>query len=227
MNEKLIEVLKKAERIPGYSGMMPEEWYTKVHRCKSYKPKPEFKLKKPGVYTREDLKGYLKQKGLSDETALIAILAWGKCSIANGRNILEDTRRAALLRFIKELKSPKIKSREEAFDLFVRTKKSGSIKGLGVAYFTKVLWFMRPDLNGYILDRYTAKSINILCDSPYFPLIDNKYVSQHTDANTYEGYCKHIEKLAKTIKCTPEITEEKLFGGDYPAWREKIKQLTK
>lgn len=50
-------------------------------------------------------------------------------------------------------------SRCEAYRLFLGT---GAIPGIGPAFFTKLIYFFSPTPDFYILDQWTAKSVNLL-----------------------------------------------------------------
>jgi hypothetical protein len=221
-----ISFLKSAKKIPTYTGTLPHTWYGKIQECDSFEYPKRFKITGEEKFTREGLRRFLKEKGISNKQALIAILAWGNCKIANGKTLFEKSNDDEIDDFIKSIKSSKIKTREQAFDFFIRTKKAGKLKGLGVSFFTKVLWFLRPDLKGYILDQFTAKSVNLIHKNT-IRMTNDGHVNQNIKAFEYECYCISIENIAKEIKQTPEITEEILFGGDYPEWRKIINQKTK
>jgi hypothetical protein len=169
------------------------------------------------------LKKYLNQEGLDNISILISILAWGNCKISNAREIFKKENLDNILKLIDYLNSHKIINREDAFGYFIENKRKAKLfKGLGIAYFTKLLWFIRPDLNGYILDQYTARSVNYIIGKPLIKLESGKYVSVRNNKSVYENYCKVVEEIAEKIALNPENTEERLFGGDYPEWRNKI-----
>jgi hypothetical protein len=96
---------------------------------------------------------------------------------------------------------------------------------MGPAYYTKLICFTNRNLGGYIMDQWTAKSINLLTNSNLVSLTSGGLVSDSNDCNTYEMFCNYIEELAKHTKLSPLDTEEALFsyGGKKKGyWRNTI-----
>jgi len=78
------------------------------------------------------------------------------------------------------------------------------IAGLGISFFTKLLFFLRPNQDAYILDQWTAKSISLLVHPspiPLSPLSPNGYLaaSPTTTGAQYDAFCRHIDTLATTM----------------------------
>lgn len=96
---------------------------------------------------------------------------------------------------------------------FYELMKSRKLTGMGPAYFTKLICFLSRDLNGYTMDQWTAKSINLLLMKPLVKLTSSGLVSKSNTATTYEEFCLGIESLAKIIKKNPLDTEEMLFSN--------------
>lgn len=112
-------------------------------------------------------------------------------------------------------------SRTAAFDLFTG---DGAVPGLGVAFFTKLLFFFREAEDAYILDQWTGKSINLLCGQEVVPF-DANAVSRRMTANHYARYCSTIEDLGTALGTTPAEAEALLLseGGRRPApWRAHV-----
>jgi hypothetical protein len=223
MNEELIKYLALVKKIEQYQGKAPQDWILKVDASSNTQIKGDSIISLSKCFNREVLKKYLDQEGLDNISILISILAWGNCKISNAREIFKKENLDNVLKLVDYLNSNKIINREEAFGYFIENKRKAKLfKGLGIAYFTKLLWFIRPDLNGYILDQYTARSVNYIIGKPLIKLESRKYVSVRNNKSVYENYCKVVEEIAEKIALNPENTEERLFGGDYPEWRNKI-----
>jgi hypothetical protein len=102
------------------------------------------------------------------------------------------------------------------------------LPGLGIGYFTKLICFLAPQLNGYILDQWLGKSINLLTGKKLVSITDKGWVTDKNDANTYEVFCSKIDALAKLIQCSGLETEERLFSkgaigkSERGAWRKYV-----
>lgn len=147
--------------------------------------------------------------------------AWEYLSTSPNKKILDDLRDNQY-------------SRAQAYSLL-----KGKIPGVGPAYFTKLLFFFSPQPNLYIMDQWTAKSINLLTGKNIV-IIDpilNKRTGKQTDAVSgrnkganYEKYCEAIDEIAKHLKMAGDDVEEMLMSkgtvlkGSIPPepWRQYV-----
>ena len=147
--------------------------------------------------------------------------AWEYLSTSPNKKILDDLRNNQY-------------SRAQAYSLL-----KGKIPGVGPAYFTKLLFFFSPQPNLYIMDQWTAKSINLLTGKKIV-IIDpilNKRTGKQTDAVSgrnkganYEKYCEAIDEIAKHLKMASDDVEEMLMSkgtvlkGSIPPepWRQYV-----
>jgi len=121
-------------------------------------------------------------------------------------------------------------TRKRAYELFCG---NGAINGLGPAYFTKLLFFFSPAPSFYIMDQWTAKSINYLADENVIPLAaDSRQTNgpcpKKNSGVTYARYCTIVDDLAQmhTPPLTGAQTEQKLFCSGSPnvgRWRTIIR----
>jgi hypothetical protein len=132
--------------------------------------------------------------------------AWAK------RNILENK--------LEELRLGKL-SRCEAYNLFCGEKR---IKGLGPAYWTKLLYFFDPSQNFYIMDQFTSKSINLLTGIQIVRM-DGNSVSAANKCGNYQAYCEEIDEIALSLNESGENVEEMLMSGKGKPWRLYLKNL--
>lgn len=115
---------------------------------------------------------------------------------------------------------------------------------IGPAYFTKLIFFAthsqpkRQKSPGYIMDQWTAKSVNLLLGRNLVALTSGGYVegpkiSSKNCPKVYSEFCLAIEELAKRLECTPTETEETLFsrgrsrfrnGPPEGQWRTYVRQ---
>lgn len=71
------------------------------------------------------------------------------------------------------------------------------IKGLGISFYTKLLFFLRPIQDAYILDQWTAKSI-LLLQFPRVIGLEQPGLARAHPATTpaeYERFCQAVEGL--------------------------------
>lgn len=185
----------------------------------------------PVGLTRDDLRALAVNPEVSDEAVLWAVMAWGRMRPQHARRLCAGVPR--LVPLIAQLRAGKI-TRKAAYDAFADvTSGPERVQGIGPAYFTKLIFFAHPDHDGYIMDQWTSKSINLLLDGVVRPIIlDGDRVSPRNTPETYECYCASVEHLTGQLanhvpNATPEWTELCLFstGGRYPApWRAYVRE---
>jgi hypothetical protein len=116
-------------------------------------------------------------------------------------------------------------SRTKAYSLL-----NGKIPGVGPAYFTKLLFFFSPQPNLYIMDQWTAKSINLLTGKKVVIIEQSGAVSGRNTAANYENYCSVVDEIAAQLKLSGEDVEEMLMSkgfvkkGSIPPepWRQYV-----
>lgn len=110
-------------------------------------------------------------------------------------------------------------TRCEAFNLF----KENKIKGLGPSYFTKLLFFFSPAENLWIMDQWSAKSVNLLTGERVVRLSGGAPSSKNKGGN-YQAFCEEIDNLASKIKCSGNEIEQRLMSRGKPPgkWRQYV-----
>ena len=115
-------------------------------------------------------------------------------------------------------------TRMMGFDLF----RENPILGLGPSYFTKLLFFFSPESVNYIMDKWTARSINYLWGETVVPLNAKRdAIHPNVEGSTYARFCECIDELANLAAQRGQAmlgaqVEQRLFsiGGRHPgAWR--------
>jgi len=109
-------------------------------------------------------------------------------------------------------------SRCEAYRLFLGT---GAIPGIGPAFFTKLIYFFSSSPDFYILDQWTAKSVNLLTGNRVVKMSGNAVFNGNKCGN-YLAYCHEVDEIACLLKVTGEQAEEMMMskGGHNPwHWR--------
>lgn len=185
-------------------------------------------------HDRDTLKSFCADADNAPEVCLVAVMAWGGMKISHGRNIwkLQDGWRD----IITQLRKGSL-SRGESYERLRRFRSDNPRCGMGPAYFTKLIFFCRPENDGYIMDQWTSLSVNLLFNARNKPVVDmtttnykmgrTDTVSDRNTSNNYETFCQCIEFLAVRLGVEkPEEVERWLFsrGGRSPApWRLYIK----
>ena len=114
-------------------------------------------------------------------------------------------------------------TRSGAYDLFSVVD---HVDGLGPAFFTKLLYFFSPNEDFYIMDRWTARSVNLLTGREVVRITNDGYVADSNTGENYENFCTVVDDMARQLKCTGAKLEERLFscgGGD---WRKYVENNT-
>ena len=84
--------------------------------------------------------------------------------------------------------------------------------GVGPAFYTKLIFFF-GNQTGAIMDRWTARSTNLLLNAAVVKLNSNKYVVNQNSTQVYSKYLEFISEL-KTILSIESVskTEELIFS---------------
>ena len=144
-------------------------------------------------------------------------------------------------------------ARGEAYERFRALRKEGRLKGMGPAYFTKLIYFLTPRRSRqckppYIMDRWAGSSVNLLTGSNTVLLdgertwkdlkgkLDVSYGFTVSDANTdddYEAFCTAVDRLAADVGLCADQVDCALFskGEDGPVrgagtWRSREKRCS-
>lgn len=182
---------------------------------------------------RDYLKGVCADPAFSPEQCFLAIMAWGGMKINHGS--LAWKARKDWLSIVIDLRAG-VLSRGKAYERFKQFRKESPRCGMGPAYYTKLIFFASPSHDGYIMDQWTALSVNLITDlrkSPIVQMTTGHFrgrrwdrVADTNDALTYEAFCLTIERMGAEMEMSPEAVEERLFsqGGRKPGqWRTYVK----
>jgi len=173
--------------------------------------------------TRVDLLDNEFTNQLTDKQFSIAILSWGGMNREHGLSLFSKTE---WLELIGEIRRNEITSRTDAYDRFYKLREKGLLPGMGPAYFTKLLCFLNPKLNGYIMDQWTAKSVNLLMNKNIVKLTRAGFVEPlKNDKNNYNVFCNVIDSLSDSLNIPGIDVEESLFsngGKNKGEWRRVV-----
>lgn len=156
--------------------------------------------------------------------AYACIMAWGGRDLGNYRRSLEDGGNA-IIQLVNTLR----KSTATRQDDFQMTQSAArSIPGLGISFYTKLLFFLREKPDAYILDQWTAKSAVALFPETGVRLTAIGLPESDTTGLTYEAFCSRLEACCSpddwgTSWRTGEEVERTLFDSPKGPWRQWLK----
>ena len=171
----------------------------------------------------------------------ISVLAWGGMRPAN-RNRLFERDAGPWLNVAGDVRSGAL-DRRCAYERFakLRSNKEGPMRGMGPAYFTKLVYFLMPEVSdrGYILDQWAGLSINLIFGTALVKMdeqvlwkrkgksaerVINSRVSDVNTAEDYGRYCEAVESLSRRLgpEWTPGQTERALMSGSGERWRKHV-----
>ncbi len=167
---------------------------------------------------------HLCKSNASDRDVLWSILAWGGMRADAGRRL--ESNEVAWVEIVGALRRNGL-DRFASYEICskaVRDTKSG---GIGPAYFTKLIFFANPRHDGYIMDQWSSRSVNLLVDGhPIVRMRTRDHVDPRNSATDYEAFCQVVEQLSLLLPGrTPEETEQCLFstgGKNLASWRRYL-----
>lgn len=189
--------------------------------------------------TKPEIKAMVADPKNSNLKLFFYILAWGGI-VNRARNpqmlvrrlMTDKVARRELIKTLELIRNGNL-SNGDAFDAFQRLRRSKTLQGVGVSYFTKVLYFLRPGQHSFILDQFTAKAINYLHSKdpnsyPQIPM-DGDMPANNLTGRDYEAYIKGVMQVAKDVKrsignISPEEAEFLVFGAHGKKFRDAAQQ---
>ncbi|ACE89849.1 hypothetical protein RHECIAT_CH0000863 [Rhizobium etli CIAT 652] len=184
---------------------------------------------------RQQLFSKLATSDLELREKCALIFAWGGMKIDHGKSAF---RSFGEWRHDVECIQAGSVSRAEAYAALLARE----TPGMGPAFFTKLIYFFgrgaaKPGSSfGYIMDQWTARSVNLLAGERMVALSAGvpwpkaqregarlgKVVAAENSADKYEAFCQFIDCLASRFECAPDFVEEVMFshgGHSKGRWR--------
>ncbi|TXI66527.1 MAG: hypothetical protein E6Q46_04985 [Flavobacterium sp.] len=216
INKEAFEILKLSiNKFNDWKGINAKDWG-------KYFYNDDLNIKLDTKITRSELLDSNFIKDLNNEEFAIAILSWGGMNREHGKSLFQNKE---WLELFEKIRNNQIRTREEAYALFTALRKNKKLKGMGPAYFTKLICFVNPSLKGYIMDQWTSKSINLLFENKIISLTNSGHVADKNSSAIYEDFCFKIEFLADLLNLKPIDLEENLFsngGFNKGKWRQFV-----
>lgn len=220
-----VESNKNSEQ--GWVGHSPIEFWNKTTCEGGIKFKElDFKNKLSSeTLKRTSLKDIVEDNSIEFVVKIISILAWGRMKAENAVMFFGNYHKYEAE--LKKSLTSETKDRHEIYDDILKL----NLKNCKPAYFTKLIFFFTSKRNkpGYIMDQWTAKSINLITGESIVRLDSMGFVSKNNDSNVYNRFCSYIDELAKHMKISGSLIEEYLFdkGGreiHIGDWRKYVKE---
>lgn len=210
-----LESFLRASPSATWEGCIPRDW------AASFVP-PSSSVSLPTApQGRAALRSYCTAQTTTAEECFLAVMAWGRMRIPNAKRAWAS--KSGWLQLIDELRSSD-RHRSVDYSLFSQLRPN-RMPGIGPAYFTKLMYFLRSKRDAYILDQWTAKSKHLLTNARA-PVMRGHQVADENTAIDYEAYCAIVENLSGIAGWPPDEVEERLFscgGRDAGAWRRYVK----
>jgi hypothetical protein len=213
INKIHFDVLVNVKYSPGWSGgTSPLKWVKSLNYNLGMQNYINFSQK---PLSRADIFSLCENKMITDLEISLIIFAWGRMRRSNARFVLDSS--TLWLPIVKDIRSGAL-TRKAAYKKFFDLRKANLIKGMGPAYYTKLIFFLmqKKENSGYIMDQWIARSINLLYEKEVINLIKTTgslQVADNNDELVYENFCKLLEKIAKESNVKPDLMEEILFSG--------------
>lgn len=227
--QKLDEI--RSEGCAWLASRIPRDWAQRVDAAASViiDALPQEK------HDRDALKAFCADASNAPEVCFAAVMAWGGMKYVHGKRIWEHKNGWSAI--VAQLREGML-TRAESYEAFRRFRAKNPGCGMGPAYFTKLIFFCRPNSDGYIMDQWTSLSVNLLFSARDEPVVDmtstvfrgarSDRVSDRNTAEDYEIFCQCVEHLAERLGVErPEEVERWLFsqGGRRPApWRRYVRE---
>jgi len=178
--------------------------------------------------SRSELYAMSENSAVDDLSLVLCILSWGGMHRRHAVSALATW--SEWQHIIAQLRGGSL-SRSAAYHSFANIRRNRFLKGMGPAYFTKLIYFCDPKHDGYIMDQWTARSSNLLGISPAIKMYTAKGskfmgVSDENTPETYETFCRFVEYLGDSY--FPDFhyssIEEAMFsqGKGRGAWRSHV-----
>lgn len=189
---------------------------------------------------RRSLFDLASKKCVDTKTLCAIILAWGGMRFDNGRRLFAEEN-SEWLETADRVRTAEM-TRSEAYKAFYSLRKKDKLNGMGPAFFTKLVFFLRGKKDcdiGYIMDQWVGCSINLLCQPNPPVLMDAIYkadkdakikkafsVSEHNDSARYEDFCSALDQVAKVLSLSGIEAELLLMssGRGRGPWRNYVIQ---
>jgi hypothetical protein len=187
----------------------------------------------PGDLAREPMdRAALRQQCMDASTdplaGYLAVMAWGGQGKLNRSHAVNPWKqRAAIAAQLLALRA-RSHTRQSAYRVFCEAP---DIHGLGPSYYTKLIYFFAhtpPGQECYIMDQFSACSVNLLFDESIVLLMDQKSPSRANTCAHYDAFCQGIDAIGAALggRYTGAEIEMAMFARNASGirpWRHYLK----
>lgn len=164
--------------------------------------------------SRQELFKLVADTRLPTFTCCAAILGWGGMRRDHARRAFNFA--SEWMPIADRIRRGEL-SRMSAYKHFILKRQTGSLEGMGPAFFTKLIYFFtkNSESRGYIMDQWTARSANLLLGKELIDISRTKSLCWVTDKNTefvYDEFCDFIQLLAEELGVETDTAEEMIFS---------------
>jgi hypothetical protein len=197
-----------------------------------------------GKIRRSEIFALAADDRIGTPTVCAAVFAWGGMNMTYHKELFNQAD-AKWLVVVDQLRHAEC-SRQQAYDHLRGIRANGALKGLGPAFYTKLIYFLtrrdREDVHqGYIMDQWAACSINLLVGKPIVhlncsmtaakdrkPTTYDFIVSDLNSGLQYEAFCVAMDALvALNPDYSPDMIDRALLGNgknkkEISTWRAHV-----
>ena len=199
---------------------------------------PDDKISRIEVF---ELAAPKNRKKVNTVTICAAAMAWGGMR-ENHKRMFFKLADEGWLKVADDIRAGSL-NRKDAYNEFAKLRKDKKLKGVGPAYFTKLIYFLTPRdredvAQGYIMDQWAGCSINLLLNkecvlmkaapSRKKGIKEPQHDFTVSDANTsgnYENFCKAVDELREIVGLCPDRIDCALVsigGRNKLEWRKYV-----
>jgi hypothetical protein len=193
--------------------------------------------------TRTEILNHASKNTLDTPTLCAGILAWGGMH-RNNRDSLFKRSPKDWLKICDDIREGQL-DHIVAYEAFRELRKANKLKGMGAAFFTKLIYALSPRDGdhmglGYIMDQWAGCSINVLTGTNVVLMnstatwkngttgLSKTYEFTVSDLNTgsdYGAFCVYMDNLSAHFDVSPHQIDRAIMsdGGRNPLpWRKFV-----
>lgn len=211
--------------VQGPVGRKPVDYFQRLHEKNQPDTAILAKIPQGGMakLTREQVRVIARDPDIPPLVAYACIMAWGGMRMDH----FESSVTAGFHDIIGLVIDLRDSSNNRTDDFAMIRREAKRIPGLGISFYTKLLFFLREKPDAYILDQWTAKSARLLFPELGIQLTAQNLPDPGTSPDQYEDYCRALESCCgsrgwgKAWK-TGEQVECGLFDKPKGKWRQHV-----
>lgn len=173
-----------------------------------------------GLLDRQAVRGLCRNPSVHVLIGYAAVMAWGGMRFSHYQQSLRGKSLQVLQSTLEYLKNSQA---NRSSDFAIVSQAAESIDGLGIAFYTKLLFIFRPQSDAYILDQFTAKSACLIFENCQITLTSGDFADPKTSPEAYEWFCASIDEMGHELGNTGEAIESAMFDVRGGTWRNYLR----